>query len=299
MHAIVLRYFSEVARCGSIRKASDALNVASSAVNRQILKLEDALGMPLFERLPGGVRLTPAGEILMRHIRETLFEYERVRSELDDLRGLKTGHVRIAAVDSLMVDFLPSAVAAFHGSYPGVTYAVIATGPVDVTTEVAEGRADIGLTFTRSLQPSVTTLAEIETPMGAVMTPSHPLASRKRLRLQDCARYPVFLQPDTAPLTPLLEAEFAAAGTEISPKLVSNSIDLMKHVVRANMGVAFFSMLGFREEVANGELVHIPLAEPRLAELRLGVIVPAQRRLNVVAAVMANVLGQRLQALVL
>lgn len=80
---------------------------------------------------------------------------------------------------------------------------------------------------------------------------------------------------------------------------MSNSIDLMKHVVRANMGVAFFSMLGFREEVANGELVHIPLAEPRLAELRLGVIVPAQRRLNVVAAVMANVLGQRLQALVL
>ena len=299
MHAIVLKYFAEVARCGSIRKASDALNVASSAVNRQILKLEDELGVPLFERLPGGVRLTPAGEIVMRHIRETLFEFERVRTELDDLRGLKTGHVRIVAVDSLMVDFLPSAVEAFHADYPGVTYSVIATGPVDVTTEVAEGRADIGLSFTRSLQPAVTTVAEIETPMGAVVAPTHPLAGRKRLRLQDCARYPVFLQPDTAPLTPLLEAEFATAGAEISPKLVSNSIDLMKHVLRTNMGVAFFSMLGFREEVARGELVHIPLAEHRLAELRLGVIVPAHRRLNLVAAMMANVLGKRLEALVL
>lgn len=299
MHAIVLRYFAEVARCGSIRKASAALNIASSAVNRQILRLEDALGMPLFERLPAGVRLTPAGEILMRHIRETLFEFERVRAELDDLRGLKTGHVRIAAVDSLMVDFLPSAVAAFHANYPGVTYAIVATGPVDVTTEVADGRADIGLSFTRSLQPSVKTLAEIDTPMGAVMAPTHPLAGRKRLRLQDCARYPVFLQPDTAPLTPLLEAEFAAAGAEISPKLVSNSIDLMKHVLRANMGVAFFSRLGFREEIASGALVHIALAEPRLAELRLGVIVPTQRRLNTVAAVMAGELGKRLKALLL
>ena len=71
----------------------------------------------------------------MRHIRETLFEFERVRTELDDLRGLKTGHVRIVAVDSLMVDFLPSAVEAFHADYPGVTYSVIATGPVDVTTK--------------------------------------------------------------------------------------------------------------------------------------------------------------------
>ena len=62
MHAIVLKYLEEVARRGSIRKASRALNVASSAINRQILKLEEELGTPLFQRLPAGMRLTPAGE---------------------------------------------------------------------------------------------------------------------------------------------------------------------------------------------------------------------------------------------
>jgi DNA-binding transcriptional LysR family regulator len=60
-----IRYFDEVARQGSIRKAADRLNVAPSAVNRQILKLEDELGAPLFERLPRGLRLTAAGEILI------------------------------------------------------------------------------------------------------------------------------------------------------------------------------------------------------------------------------------------
>ena len=63
MHAAVLRYFDQVARLGSIRRAAEALHVASSAVNRQIIKLEAEIGTPLFERLRSGVRLTAAGEL--------------------------------------------------------------------------------------------------------------------------------------------------------------------------------------------------------------------------------------------
>ena len=99
MHAHVLRYLEEVVRRGSIRKAAEALNVASSAVNRQILKLEATLGAPLFERRTGGVRLTPAGEILARHARETLYGFARARASIDDLKGLKTGHVKIVALE--------------------------------------------------------------------------------------------------------------------------------------------------------------------------------------------------------
>src|SRR6202008_933789 len=77
MHAAVLRYFDHVARHGSIRKAADALSVASSAVNRQILRLEDEMGVALFERGRSGVRPTAAGELLLRHVRETQNEYQR------------------------------------------------------------------------------------------------------------------------------------------------------------------------------------------------------------------------------
>ena len=65
MHASVLKYFVEVARCGSVRKASENLYVAASAVNRQILKLEDELGGELFDRMPNGMRLNAAGERLL------------------------------------------------------------------------------------------------------------------------------------------------------------------------------------------------------------------------------------------
>ena len=62
MHATILRYLDQVAKTGSIRRAAEKMNVASSAVNRQILKLEDDLGVKIFERRGNGVRLTPAGE---------------------------------------------------------------------------------------------------------------------------------------------------------------------------------------------------------------------------------------------
>src|SRR3954453_18366194 len=107
MHASILKYFTEVARSGSIRKASEELHVATSAVSRQIKKLEDELGTPLFERFSDGLRLTSAGEIVLRHAKETLQDFEVMKSNLGDLQGKNTGRVHIAALDSLLVTFLP------------------------------------------------------------------------------------------------------------------------------------------------------------------------------------------------
>src|SRR4029434_8832403 len=144
LHANVLRYFLEVARSGSIRKAAQRLFVASSAVNRQILQLEAELGTELFDRLPTGMRLNAAGgimlppratsrhdfrylsarvqtgmrlnaagEFVLRHVRTTLHDFELLRTELDALKGERTGHVSVVAMDSLFVDFLPAAVEEF------------------------------------------------------------------------------------------------------------------------------------------------------------------------------------------
>ena len=280
MHAAVLRYFIEVARRGSIRKAADVLHVASSAVNRQIINLEDKLGTPLFYRVPGGVRLTAAGELLLSHANSTLLDFERVRDEIEDLKGLKTGNIRIIAIDSLMVDVLPEAIAAFHDTYPDVTYAVVAAGPADVTKELASGNADIAISFVPERQTVVRTVREIATPMGVVMRPDHPLADRKTLSVPDCLDYPLFMQPDILPLSPVLEAELNAARTRVRPKLISNSMDLHKRLIKQGVGIAFFTPVAFLREVANGELVHVPLAEPHLANLHMGIIIPSQRQLS-------------------
>src|SRR4030095_1873090 len=97
MHASILKYFLEGARSGSIRKAAQRLFVASSAVNRQILQLESELGTELFDRLPTGMRLTAAGEVVLHHVRTTLHDFELLRSELDAQKGERSGHISIVA----------------------------------------------------------------------------------------------------------------------------------------------------------------------------------------------------------
>src|ERR1700759_301111 len=91
LHASILRYLAEIARLGSIRGASVTLNVASSAINRQELRLERDLGVRVFDRLPSGMQLTPAGELLLQHVRGTLQNFDRLLAEMDGLQGIRSG----------------------------------------------------------------------------------------------------------------------------------------------------------------------------------------------------------------
>ncbi len=75
-----IRYIDAVVKAGSIRAAADTLAITSTALNRRILAMEEELGVPIFERLPHGVRLSAAGEIYIHHIRNQLSDMERVRS---------------------------------------------------------------------------------------------------------------------------------------------------------------------------------------------------------------------------
>ncbi|WP_347614235.1 LysR family transcriptional regulator, partial [Comamonas thiooxydans] len=89
IHARSIRYFDMIRRCGSIREAARHLHVASSAVNRQLLQLEDEIGSPLFERLSSGLRLTAAGEVFSRHVITVLQDEHRLSTELELLRGVR------------------------------------------------------------------------------------------------------------------------------------------------------------------------------------------------------------------
>ena len=101
LHSRLLKYLDEVARLGSIRKASARLNVASSAINRQILALENELGAPIFERMPRRLRLTATGEVLIAHVRDTLKGHQRVEAHIEALKGLTRGEVTIATMNGL------------------------------------------------------------------------------------------------------------------------------------------------------------------------------------------------------
>ncbi|MBV9739072.1 MAG: LysR family transcriptional regulator [Hyphomicrobiales bacterium] len=294
MHAAVLRYFDQVARLGSIRRAAEALHVASSAVNRQIIKLEAEIGTPLFERLRSGVRLTAAGELLLRHSRETLADFERTRLEIAGLAGTVTGHVRIVCLESLLLRFMPTVVAELAEAHPQMTLTVIGIDPGDTAEEMRSGRNDFGVLFADRRLRGVEASGIVHTSIGAVMRPDHPLATRRSLSFTDCAAYPVVMLYDRWLIDLIMATEFAESGKMLMPRLVSNSIEFMRRIIELGIGIGFFTPIGFIDEIERGELVHVTLAEPLLADSAIAILAPRGREATLPARIAMDVIRRRL-----
>ena len=294
MHAAVLRYFEAVAEEGSIRRASERLHISPSAVDRQILKLEDHLGTQLFERRPNGMRLTDAGQLVLRHTRDTLHDFARLRGDIDNLRGIVSGEVTIATLDSLTVHFLPEAVARFVAAHPAVLVRVIALDPVEAMHSVAQGNADLGLTFSPARRRGISLLADVPSPMCAIMTPDHELAARKSVTLDECGACRLMYQDHSASMQPFFGNEMEAFKSAHKPVAISNTLAVLKRLLLRGVGIAFYTRLGFAEELASGRLVAVPLEGERLSTLRLCLIAPSDRMPTVAARAAAEHLQQAL-----
>ena len=294
MHAAVLHYFVAVADSGSIRRASERLNISASAVNRQILKIEDYFGTPLFERRPDGMRLTDAGRLVLRHSRETLRDFTRLRSEVDELRGIVGGDVTIATLDSLTVHFLPDALAGFISAHPAVEVRIVAGDPMETMRSIAAGNADLGLSFDPARRRGIRVLHDMPCAMYALMAPDHALASRTSVTLDECGDHPLIYQDNSASMRSFLGDEMESFRNDHKPVLVSNTLALMKQLLLRGVGIAFYNRLGFIEELAAGRLVAVPLADDRLSLLRLCLIAPSERAPTVAARAMAAHLEQAL-----
>jgi DNA-binding transcriptional LysR family regulator len=182
LHARILTYLDEVARSGSIRKAAARLNVASTAINRQIIALEEEIGQRLFDRIPRRLRLTAAGEVLIEHVRDTLKAFERTKARLDALKGARHGQILLATTVGFAGGPMPKIVYDFGRKHPNVRILVRGMFTDAIPNAILSGDFSLGLAFNLDPNPGLRTLLKFEIPFGAVVAPSHPLANRSRVR---------------------------------------------------------------------------------------------------------------------
>jgi len=138
-------YFVEVARLGNLRKAAAVLHVSASAIDRQILLAENELQTELFERLPSGLKLTAAGELLLNDVRRWRKEYARTTERLNDLQGLKRGHVSLAIIDALSEGVVARTLARLSESMPGLTFELRVLESCKIPDLIASAEVDFGL----------------------------------------------------------------------------------------------------------------------------------------------------------
>jgi len=276
-------YFDEIVRHGSIRSAAKALGIASSALNRRVLDLEQEIGITLFDRLKSGVRLTAAGEAFAAHVRRTLGDLERFGDQLRDLQGLMRGHVAIGTAESAAIDLVPGVVSAFQRQHPGVRFTVLVGTPRTMLSDLLEDRIDMALTHERPDHPDVRVLAAAPKSFCALMHPDHPLARHPHLQLRDCQDFPIVLADDTLAGRSLIESTLAKTSLQLAPVLVTNMVEVMKQYVRISDAICFQFRVAPAAK-AGSDLVAKPLVDPELSKASLMLAVRRSRVLSPSAA---------------
>lgn len=297
LHARILVYLDEVARLGSIRRAATRLNVASSAINRQILALEAQLGAPIFERMPRRLRLTATGEVLIAHVRETLKSHQRVTAQIEALKGLKRGEVTIATMNGIAAGPLPSFIDSIMASHPRVHIRVKVV-PLDlIPNAVLTGDADIALGYNYPITPGLRVVASHDIHLGAVVAPNHPLTKRRPAWLADCLEYPLVIGDRSMTIRPIVDMAFTRAGLPLHPTIETNSIEFMSRIARAGRAVSFLNPVDVDVHTARGELVFIPFHDLNVEPVTMKLAVRARGTLDAFPSVLVEELRQAMPML--
>ncbi|SER84783.1 DNA-binding transcriptional regulator, LysR family [Tranquillimonas rosea] len=294
IHSIFLKYFDEVARHRSIRKAALVLNVSSTSVNRKLLSIEKRLGVPLFDRTPEGVELTAVGGILLEHCRKTLHDYERTKILIDDIRDLRTGHITIFTVDSVSVACLPRAMNQFAETFPDISISVTTAQPEDVTHAVAEGEADIGIAFSFSTHPDVRILSEKSAPFGIILRPDHPLAGRASVTVDDIAAYRLVRTIDARGRNSIIDQAINTLASPLSTHVFTNTLHLAKEMILANQGIGLYTKIGFYDETERGALQFVPLLQETLNNVRVATMVSSSSAVDPAKRLMCDAIGREM-----
>ena len=277
VHYRAILYFEAVRRWGSIREAARHLDVAASAINRQILRLEADIGLKLFERLPEGMRLTPAGEIYARHAIAVQQDERRLEDDFDALRGLRRGEISIIAAESLNADLLPRLIEHMAAKYPQIALRVRIAGSNEIPAAVKAGDADLGLAFSLAPQPELRRVCAARFRLGAVMRADHPLAGQAGLTLAACAAYRLVLPSPELSLYTLLETQLRRLRGRIDVCAEVNSLELMRNLTHQLNAISFQSRIGLERDIAAGRLVHVPLQGTGTLQTELGAFVRSGR----------------------
>jgi DNA-binding transcriptional LysR family regulator len=274
-HQPALIYFNAVAQHLSMREAARQLSIASSAIARQVGYLEDSLGLELFLREDRGLVLTPAGEILFRHTRNLVLPFQEAIAELDLLRGLKTGTVHVATVESVGLSLLPGLVAEFGQSFPRLHLCVSVLSSHDVAAKIIDGSADIGFSFIVKPVPEIAVAIRRDVQIGVVMTPDHPLAALERLTLADTIDHPFAVATPEISIREVIEPFFQRSNLARRPFVEVDSIRMLVELACTHRYASIMTQIGAQNELDRGELIFKPLADAHLPTNRFGIIVKA------------------------
>ena len=252
-----LNVFQEVVERGSFSAAADSLSYSQSAVSQSIATLEGELGVTLIERRRGGLRPTAAGAALAAHVGGIVARVERAESELAAIAAGHGGRLRAASFPTAGATLMPRAIAGFRASHPGVEVTLAEGEPEEIAPRLRAGEFDLVLLFEfdgvgERLGAGMRRFELFDDPLHLALRHDHPLARRKRVRLEDLREESWVQTSAASPCAKQVIRSCHAAGFEPTISFESDDYQTVQGLVAAGVGVALIPQLALstvREDI--------------------------------------------------
>jgi len=184
--------FLKTVEYGSITKAAEILSYSQSGVSRMIQDIEKEWGLSLLERSRGGVRLTSDGMKLLPYIQSLCTEYEALQKQVQELKGMESGLIRIGTFSSAATHWLPNIIREFQKDYPNIEYELLLGDYTEIETWIQEGRVDCGFLRLPTL-PEFDTIFLEQDDFLVILPENHPLTKKEKIFLSDLGKEPFLL----------------------------------------------------------------------------------------------------------
>ncbi len=248
-----LQVFEAAARLGGYTRASEALHLSQPAVSMQIRQLEEQAGMPLFDQIGKKVHLTDAGRALYRHTQDILAQVREAQFELEEMRGVRRGHLNIT-IASTANYFAPRLLAAFCQRHPEVKVSLDVSNREHILALLGESDKDLAIMGRPPEGSDLVAHPFMENPLVVIATPAHPLAHESGISPARLAEDPFISREQGSGTRMAVERFFDAAGLRLATAMEMSSNEAIKQAVQAGLGWGVVSIHTLEMERALGRL---------------------------------------------
>lgn len=242
-----LHIFNVVAKHRSYSKAAAELYLSQPTVSVHLQKLEQELGMELFEQLGRNIYLTDAGRMLYSYTQKIFSLAEEAERALEELQGLHKGRIRLGASTTPGIYYLPNLLGQFKEDYPGIELILEVANTTEIEKKIIANQLDIGVVGRNSTAEGDLIYEPFWMDhLVMIMSPQHPLLQKEEITLEDIARQRFILREPGSSTRQAIETAFSQQGIHPRIAMEYGSTDGIKHAVAANLGISIVSELAVR-----------------------------------------------------
>jgi DNA-binding transcriptional LysR family regulator len=258
-----LRAFIAVAELASFRAAAETIHLSQPALSRRIDKLEDALGVRLFDRDTRNVELTAVGRDFARKARTLLDDLDAMLLGMRDVAANRWGQVTLACIPSTVHYFLPAVLRQYHERFPRIRMHIIDESANEVLAAVVHGEAELGLNMTGSDEPTIEFEPLLNEPFVAACHRDHPLARQRTVTWAELAHHDFMTMDKASGNRLVLDLALASMRERPQACFETRHVSTLVGFVESGLGVAAVPRLSMPRK-GHPLLVSVPIVDPEV-----------------------------------